>query len=77
MVRALPCAGAGHRGGGGPVRGRLKLGKLNVEENTDVAIRYDIRTLPTLLLFKAGQVSEQRVGLISKDALARLVEPHV
>jgi thioredoxin 1 len=54
--------------------GRLKVGKLNVEENADVPFRYNITTLPTLLIIKGGVVSEQRVGLISRDNLARLVE---
>jgi thioredoxin 1 len=57
--------------------GRLRVGKLNVEENDDVPFRYNITTLPTLLVIKNGQVSEQRVGLISKDNLIKLLEPHV
>jgi thioredoxin 1 len=57
--------------------GRLKVGKLNVEENDKVPFDYNIRTLPTLLLFKNGKVSEQHVGLISKENLLKLLEPHV
>jgi len=57
--------------------GRLKVGKMNVEQNGDVPIKYDIRSLPTLLLLKGGQVAEQRLGLVSKDNLIRLVEPHL
>jgi thioredoxin 1 len=57
--------------------GKLRVGKLNVEENEQVPFKYGITTLPTLMLFKNGQVSEQRVGLISKDNLVKLVEPHV
>jgi thioredoxin 1 len=56
---------------------RLKVGKVNVDENAMVAEQYDIRTLPTLLIFKNGTVSEQRIGLISRDALIKLVEPHL
>jgi thioredoxin 1 len=56
-------------------QGRLKVGKVNVEENDAVAFRYSITTLPTLMLFKKGQVSEQRVGLITKDKLVQLIEP--
>lgn len=56
-------------------KGRLKVGKMNVEENDAVPFRYSITTLPTLMIFKKGQVSEQRVGLISKDNLAKLIEP--
>jgi thioredoxin len=57
--------------------GRLKVGKLNVEENAQVPFRYNITTLPTLMVFKGGQVSEQRVGLVSKDNLVKLIEPHL
>ena len=56
-------------------KGRLKVGKVNVEENDAVAFRYSITTLPTLMLFNHGQVSEQRVGLISQDKLVKLIEP--
>jgi thioredoxin 1 len=57
--------------------GRLKVGKFNVDENATVAEQYGIRTLPTLLVLKNGMVSEQRIGLISKEALIKLVEPHL
>ena len=54
--------------------GRLRVGRLNVDENAGVPARYRIVGLPTLLFFKAGSVSEQRVGLVSKAALVKLVE---
>ena len=56
-------------------QGRLKVGKVNVEDNDAAAFRYSITTLPTLMIFKKGQVSEQRVGLITKDKLVQLIEP--
>src|SRR5687767_7085923 len=56
-------------------KGRLKVGKMNVEDNDAVPFRYSITTLPTLMIFKKGQVSEQRVGLISKENLVKLIEP--
>jgi thioredoxin 1 len=55
--------------------GRLRVGKLNVEEHGTVAEQYGIQAMPTLLVFKGGKVAEQRVGKMSKDALAKLVEP--
>jgi thioredoxin 1 len=58
-------------------KGRLRVGKVNVEENEQVPFRYNITTLPTLMIFKGGKVSEQRVGLISRDNLVKLVEPHL
>jgi len=54
--------------------GRLKVGKLNVEQNADIPIRYAITALPTLLVLKGGRVAEQCVGLVSKDALVRIVD---
>jgi thioredoxin 1 len=57
--------------------GKLRVGKMNVEENNDVPFRYNITTLPTLLLIKGGQVSEQRCGLISKENLLKLIDPVV
>lgn len=57
--------------------GRLKVGKMNVEQNPDVPTQYDVRSLPTLLLLKGGQVAEQRLGLMSKENLIKLVEPHL
>ncbi|MBI3932818.1 MAG: thioredoxin [Acidobacteria bacterium] len=57
--------------------GRLRVGKMNVEENEHVPGRYNIRTLPTLLLLKGGAVVEQRTGLVSRESLLKLLEPQV
>jgi thioredoxin 1 len=57
--------------------GRLKVGKINVEDNSNVPFQYNITTLPTLLLFKKGLVAEQRIGPMAKDALARLIDSNL
>src|SRR3984957_5886913 len=57
--------------------GRAKVGKLNVDEHCAVASRYGIRSIPTLLLFKAGQIQEQVVGTAPKDTLSRLIDKHL
>jgi thioredoxin 1 len=57
--------------------GKLRVGKMNVEENDQVPFKYGIRNLPTLMLFKNGQVVEQRNGLIKKEDLVKLVQSHV
>jgi thioredoxin 1 len=57
--------------------GRLTVGKLNVDENPGTAGRFSIRGIPTLLLFKGGEVVEQVVGLVDKDELKRVIEPHL
>src|SRR5690242_148554 len=57
--------------------GRAKVGKLNVDENASIAGRYGIRSIPTLLLFKGGQIQEQVVGTVSKEALSRMLDKHL
>ena len=56
---------------------RAKVGKLNVDENQSVTSRYNIRSIPTLLVFKNGEIKEQLVGATSKDTLARLLEKNL
>lgn len=56
---------------------RAKVGKLNVDQNLNVTGRYSIRGIPTLLIFKGGQIQEQVVGTASKDALVKLLEKHL
>jgi thioredoxin 1 len=57
--------------------GRAKVGKLNVDDNLTITTRYNIRGIPTLILFKDGQVQEQWVGATSKDAIVKLLEKHL
>jgi thioredoxin 1 len=57
--------------------GKLKVGKLDVDANGGTAMRYNVRGIPTLLLFKAGQVVEQRVGAIGKSDVQKMVDAHV
>jgi thioredoxin 1 len=57
--------------------GRVKVGKLNVDENNGTAMRYNIRGIPTLLLFKGGQIVEQRVGVVGKSELQKMLEAHL
>lgn len=53
----------------GELSGKVQIAKLNVDENDGVAGEYGVRAIPTLLLFKGGQVVEQIVGMTSKSAL--------
>ena len=57
--------------------GRARIGKLNVEENDQVAFQYGITAMPTLMVFKGGKVAEQRVGKMSREQLARLLDAHL
>ena len=57
--------------------GRVKVGKLNVDEQNQTASRYNIRSIPTLLLFKGGQVVEQRIGAMGKSDVQKMIDAHV
>ena len=56
--------------------GRAKVGKVNVDDSS-LATRFNIRSVPTLLLFKNGQVQEQVVGATSKDNLVKMLEKYL
>jgi thioredoxin 1 len=57
--------------------GRLRVGKLNVDENPKTATRFGIRGIPTLLVFKGGEVVEQIVGVRSKKDLQKIVDQNL
>jgi len=57
--------------------GKVAVGKLNVDENPTVSFKYQVRGIPTLLLFKGGQVVESIVGLAPKDDLKKVIDKHV
>ena len=57
--------------------GKAKVGKLNVDENSSVSDKYQIRGIPTVLIFKNGEVAEQVVGVTSKENLSKLIDKHL
>ncbi len=57
--------------------GRLKVGKLNTDDNPASAMRYQVRGIPTLLLFKDGKVVDQRVGAMPKSEVLKWLTPHL
>lgn len=56
--------------------GKLKVVKVDVDENPDVSSRYGISSIPTLLVFKGGEVVERMVGAYSKNMLLQKLQPH-
>ena len=50
-------------------KGKAKVGKVNVDEAPNVAMRYAVRSIPTVLVFKAGEVVAQHVGAVGRDHL--------
>lgn len=57
--------------------GRLKVAKLNIDENQDTPPKYGIRGIPTLMLFKDGEVKATKVGSLSKTQLAEFLDSHI
>jgi len=56
---------------------KLKVGKLNIEENLRTPSKYGIRAVPTILIFKEGKVQEMLVGLQSKEKIIEIVEKYL
>ncbi len=57
--------------------GKAKVGKLNVDDNPNTAGRFQIRGIPTLLLFKNGAVAESIVGAVGKEKVQNMLHKHV
>jgi thioredoxin 1 len=58
-------------------RGRYKIAKLNVDENPRTAAQFNIRSIPTMLIFKHGQLADQIVGAQPKQAIAARLSRHL
>ncbi|MCS7171784.1 MAG: thioredoxin [Aquificaceae bacterium] len=56
---------------------RVKFGKLNTDENPNIAMRYGIRAIPTIMLFKNGDVVDTRIGVQPKEALRQMINSHI
>ena len=56
---------------------RLQVVKLNIDENPQTAPKYNVRSIPTLLLFKDGTVAAQQVGAVSQKQLTDFLDQHV
>ncbi len=57
--------------------GKAKVVKLNVDENTMTSGKYNIKGIPTLLLFKDGMIKEQIVGNTTKDTISKMIDNHL
>lgn len=57
--------------------GKLKVAKLNIDENQETPAKYGIRGIPTLMLFKSGNVEATKVGALSKSQLAAFIDSHL
>ena len=57
--------------------GKVAVGKLNVDDNPNTAMQFGIRSIPTLLLFKGGEVVESVVGLADRARLQAVIDKHL
>jgi len=57
--------------------GKVTVGKLNVDDNPAVTMRYMVRGIPTVILFKGGKIVDQIVGLVDKGSLKQMVDKHL
>ena len=57
--------------------GHIKVAKLNVDENTQTTMKYGIRSIPTLMLFRNGEIIATKVGTLSKGQLTSFIETNV
>jgi thioredoxin 1 len=57
--------------------GRIRIAKLNIDENPDTPPRYGIRGIPTLMLFKGGEVEATKVGAVSKSQLTAFIDSNL
>jgi thioredoxin 1 len=58
-------------------KGRLKVAKLNIDDNPNTPPRYGIRGIPTLMLFKDGEVEATKVGAVSKSQLVAFIDSNI
>ncbi|MEM6406082.1 MAG: thioredoxin TrxA [Pseudomonadota bacterium] len=57
--------------------GKLKIGKINIDDNPDTPARFGVRGIPTLMLFKDGEMIATKVGALSKSQLAAFLDSHL
>ena len=61
----------------GEYEGRLKVAKLNIDDNPGTPPKYGIRGIPTLMLFKGGSVEATKVGAVSKSQLTAFIDQNI
>ena len=54
--------------------GRVKVAKVNIDQNRATAIKYHVRSIPMLLLFKDGQIQASQVGAVGKGQLTQMID---
>lgn len=57
--------------------GKVTVGKMNVDSNKDIPMKYGVRSIPTILILKNGEIVDKHVGVTSKQALADKINAHL
>ena len=57
--------------------GKVQIAKMNVDENREIPAKFGIRGIPTLMLFKDGELAATKVGALNKSQLAAFLDPHL
>lgn len=57
--------------------GKLKVGKVDVDSNPEISVQFNVRSIPTLMVFKEGKVVEQIIGAVPKRNIVEKVLPHI
>ncbi|MDN2568268.1 thioredoxin [Aquibium sp. A9E412] len=61
----------------GEMDGKVKIAKVNIDENPELATQFGVRSIPTLLLFKNGEVADMKIGAAPKTALSSWISGNV
>ena len=59
------------------LQGKVKIAKLNIDENPELAAKFGVRSIPTLMMFKDGEVADMKVGAAQKTALSSWINGNV
>jgi thioredoxin 1 len=61
----------------GEYKGKIKIGKINVDDNPNIAQKFSVRGIPTLILFKDGEIVTSKVGMLSKKQLIDFIDTNI
>ena len=73
-MRSLPLRGSDRGRPRHEYAGKLKVAKINVDESTEVAMRYQITSIPTFILFKNGEVADRALGALPRSEFVKLID---
>ena len=62
---------------GAELTGKLKIGKVNIDEEGDLAVQYGVESIPTLFVFSKGKIVDRHIGNAPKTILEKLVKPYI